>query len=472
MKASRTVILAASTLTLAGCVNLAPVYERGVPPIPAELPVEASASSSGAALHWEDVVVSAQLRDLIVQALAENRDLQVVAANVRVARAQLGTARSGFFPRLTADASAQEGGTFEDAASASQSFSDSASAGLGVTAWELDFFGRIASTRDAAREAYLASEEGQRAARIALVATICEAWLQLAADKELLALAEETVRSQSESFDLTRALLEAGAANELDVRRASASVQTARAQAAQFEALVRQDLNLLRFLVGADLPQGIAGSAVLTPEPLVTTIPVGASSEILLTRPDLIAAERQLRAANANIGAARAAYFPSISLTGSAGYVSADLSGLVGGDGTGGWRFGPGLSLPIFDGGARRSNLASTIAARDAALANYERAIQAAFRETADALAVAATIDTRLSALQQLAEDTDVTLSLSEERFKTGIDDYLAVLDAQREYYSGRQQLIAARLDRGRNSVALFRALGNWSETTETPRTP
>jgi multidrug efflux system outer membrane protein len=185
-----------------------------------------------------------------------------------------------------------------------------------------------------------------------------------------------------------------------------------------------------------------------------------------------MAAERQLRAANASIGAARAAYFPSISLIGSAGYVSADLSGLVGGDGTGGWRFGPSLSLPIFDGGARRSNLASTLAARDAALASYERSIQSAFRETADALAVAATIDARLSALQQLAEDTDITLSLSEERFKAGIDDYLAVLDAQREYYSGRQQLIAAQLDRGRNTVALFRALGNWSDTSQAPEAP
>ncbi len=472
MKTMRTAVLSVSVLALAGCVNLAPDYKRGAPSMPAQLPVDPAASSGSAALHWEDIVVAAPLRELIAVALIENRDLQVVAANVRVARAQLGLARSGLFPRFGADASVEEGGTFESSASPPQSFSDNASAGLSVTAWELDFFGRIANNQAAARESYFASEEGQRAARIALVASICEAWLQLAADKELLALAEETVRSQSESFDLTRELLDAGAANELDVRRASASVQTARAQAAQFEARVRQDLNLLRFLAGADLPEGIAGSAVLSPTPLVSKIPVGASSEILLARPDLMAAERQLRAANASIGAARAAYFPSISLIGSAGYVSADLSGLVGGDGTGGWRFGPSLSLPIFDGGARRSNLASTLAARDAALASYERSIQSAFRETADALAVAATIDARLSALQQLAEDTDITLSLSEERFKAGIDDYLAVLDAQREYYSGRQQLIAAQLDRGRNTVALFRALGNWSDTSQAPEAP
>lgn len=472
MTSLKTAALLPSLIVLTACVNLAPDYQRPLAPIPANLPTDAAVSGAAAPLHWDDIVVSAPLRSLIVQALTENRDLRVVAANVRVAKAQLGLARSGFFPRISAGASVQEGDTFDDNGTASQAFSDSSAASVGATAWELDFFGRVANSNTAARESYLASAEGERAARIALVGAICEAWLQLAADKELLALAEETVRSQSESFDLTRALLDAGAANELDVRRASASVQNAKAQAAQFQALVRQDLNLLRFLVGADLPAGTADAAQLSPSPLVVTIPVGASSDILLARPDIISAERQLRAANANIGAARAAYFPSISLTGSAGYVSADLSDLVGGDGAGGWTFGPSINLPIFDGGARWSNLSQSKASRDAALAAYESAIQGAFREAADALAVAATIDTRLSALQQLAEDTDITLSLSEERFRTGIDDYLTVLDAQREYYSGRQQLIAARLDRGRNTVALFRALGNWSDEAGAAGTP
>lgn len=215
-------------------------------------------------------------------------------------------------------------------------------------------------------------------------------------------------------------------------------------------------------LVGADLPEGIADAARLSPSPVSVGLPVNTSSDILLSRPDVAAAEHELIAANARIGAARAAFFPSISLTGSAGYISSDLSDLVGDGGVGGWSFDPNISVPIFDGGGRRGNLGAANAARDAALAQYESAIQSAFRETADALAVDGTIDARLVALTQLVDDTDVTLSLSKERFSSGVDGYLSVLDAQRENYSSRQQLIAARLDQGRNGIALFRALGNW----------
>jgi outer membrane protein, multidrug efflux system len=449
-------------LALSGCLSLAPDYERPSAPIPTSLPVPDSVSNTVVPLRWNDLIVSEPLRNLIVLALAENRDLQATAANVRAAKARLVAARGDLFPSVDASVSGREADTFDSADAGTQSFSDSASASVGTTAWELDFFGRISSNNAAALQNYLSSAEGERAAKLALVATISEAWLQLAADKELLALAEDTVSSQSESLDLTRALLDAGAANELDVRRASASVQTAKAQAAQYVAFVRQDLNLLRLLVGADLPEGIADAARLSPSPVSVGLPVNTASDILLSRPDVAAAEHELIAANARIGAARAAFFPSISLTGSTGYISGDLSDLVGDGGVGGWSFGPNISLPIFDGGGRRGNLGAANAARDAALAQYESAIQSAFRETADALAVSGTIDARLSALTQLVEDTDVTLSLSKERFSSGVDGYLSVLDAQRENYSSRLQLIAARLDQGRNGIALFRALGNW----------
>lgn len=464
MKSLSSLLVVPSLLVLTGCISLTPDYSRAPAPIPAALPASVPAETPAELLQWNDIVVSEPLRELIIIALEQNRDLRTTGANVRIAKARLMTARSGFFPLISANASAREGDTFDNAATTSQAFSDSVSASVGATAWELDFFGRIASNNEAALQSYLSSVEGERATKIALVSTICEAWLQLAADKELLRLAQDTVSSQTESLDLTNALLEAGAANELDARRASASVQTARAQASQFEALVRQDLNLLRLLAGADLPASTAENAVLSPSPLVASVPVGTSSDILLGRPDIMAAERLLLSANANIGAARAAFFPSISLTGSTSYVSADLSDLVGGDGTGGWSFGPNITLPVFDGGTRRGNLDVAKASRDAALYSYESAIQSAFRESADALAVSETIDARLEALRQLVEDTDVTLGLSNERFRSGIDDYLAVLDAQRENYSGRQQLIAARLDRGRNTVALFRAFGNWEE--------
>ncbi|MFN3910712.1 efflux transporter outer membrane subunit [Hyphomonas sp.] len=464
MKTHHALAVLPGLLALSGCLSLAPAYERVPAPIPNDLPETETARGPAAPLRWDELVVAPPLRELIVLALQENRDLRATAANVRSARAQLMIARGETFPSVTASASGREGDMFDSSDAGVQSFSDSASVTAGTTAWELDFFGRIASNNEAALQTYLASAEGERAAKLALVSTLGEAWLQLAADRALLALAEDTVSSQSESLELTRALLDAGAANELDVRRASASVQTARAQAAQYVALVRQDLNLLRLLAGTDLPAGTAEAAQLTPLPVVSGGRVNAPSEILLDRPDIMAAEHQLRATNARIGAARAAFFPSISLTGSAGYVSSDLTDLVGGDGAGGWSFGPNISLPIFDGGVRKGNLGAANSARDAALAQYESAIQSAFRETADALAVSGTIDARLDALTRLVEDTDVTLSLSKERFRSGVDGYLSVLDAQRENYSSRQQLIAARLDQGRNAIALFRALGNWDE--------
>ncbi len=462
MKSHQAIAVLPGLLALSGCLSLAPDYQRPPAPVPDTLPVSASSSGAVTPLRWNDLVVSEPLRNLIVLALAENRDLQATAANVRAAKARLVAARGDLLPSVDASLSSREADTFESANSGNQSFSDSTSASIGATAWELDFFGRIASNNAAALQSYLSSSEGERAAKLALVATISEAWLQLAADKELLTLAESTVSSQSESLELTRALLDAGAANELDVRRASASVQTARAQAAQYVALVRQDLNLLRLLVGTDLPEGLAESARLSPSPVSAALGNSVSSDILLSRPDVMAAEHDLMAANARIGAARAAFFPAISLTGSTGYVSSDLTDLVGGDGIGGWSFGPNISVPIFDGGGRRGNLEAANAARDAALAQYESTIQSAFRETADALAVSSTIGARLEALSQLVEDTDVSLSLSKERFSSGVDGYLSVLDAQRENYSSRQQLIAARLDQGRNGIALFRALGSW----------
>jgi len=457
-------LMATSLFALSGCMNLAPDYNRAPAPIPGVLTF-ANPVEEANPLQWGDIVVSDPLRQIITAALTENRDLRATAANVRAARARLVSVRANMVPLISASGSGREGDTFNTGDS-SQLFSDSASVQVGASAWEMDLFGRLANNNEAALQSYLASAEGERAMRISLVGSICEAWLQLAADKELLALARDTVANQSESLELTTALLETGAASELDMRRASASVQSARAQQAQFQAFVRQDMNLLRLLVGADLPEGALEQASLFPSPVIAAVPVSASSDILLSRPDIVAAEHQLLAANARIGVARAAYFPSISLTGSVGYASADLGDLFTGGGAGGWTFGPNVSLPIFDGGARRGNLDVAKANRDAALASYESAIQSAFRETADALQVTETIDTRLSALEQLTEDTEVTLYLSEERFKTGIDDYLTVLDAQREDYSSRQLLIAARLDRGRNTVALFRALGNWDGKT------
>ncbi|MAN67208.1 TolC family protein [uncultured Hyphomonas sp.] len=456
-----------SALILTGCVNLAPDYERPAAPVPMELPVSEPASAGVSTLAWQDIVQSEDLRTLIALSLEQNRDLRTVAATVEVARANLLTARSGFWPSFTASGSAQMGDSFQDDATYSSAFRDSSSAQIGVSAWELDFFGRVRNSNDAAMQTYLASVEGERATKISLVASVAEAWLQLAADQELLRLAEQTAGSQKESLDLTQALFDAGTASEIDLRRASASVASARAQAAEFRAIVRRDLNTLRYLVGTDLPPAIEARVQLSPSAVKLDLPVGQSSDVLLRRPDVIQAERNLLAANANIGAARAAYFPSVSLIGGAGVAGGDLTDLFEGDYASGWTFTPSISVPIFDFGTRRGNLDAARANADAALASYEGTIQQAFREVANALAVSETISSRLEALEQLADDTGVTLYLSQERFKSGLDDYLTVLDAQRENYNAQQELILANLDRGLNSLALYRSLAVWDASLE-----
>ncbi|KCZ85041.1 NodT family RND efflux system outer membrane lipoprotein [Hyphomonas adhaerens MHS-3] len=464
MRSNALLATALGTLMLAGCVNLAPAYQAGDLPVPADLPGATPDAAPAAPLLWNDVVTSPALKQVIGIALEQNRDLRATAANVRAARANLLVSRSALWPAVGASASAQTGDTFDEGTTGANRFDDSTYGQIGVSAWELDFFGRIRNLNDAALQAYLASEEGERAAKISLAGTVAETWMQLAADHELLKLANRTAESQTESLDLTRELFAAGTASELDVRRASASVARAQAQAAQYEAAVRRDVNALQLLVGAPLPTAILGEVSLLPAPVALNLPVGQSSLVLLERPDVRAAEARLRASNANIGAARAAYFPSISLTGGVGAASGSLDDLFNGDGSTGWTFTPAIDLPIFDFDRRRGNLDAARADADAALATYQSTIQQAFREVADAAAIADTIDRRLNALQQLAEDTQVTFELSGERFKSGLDGYLTVLDAQREYYSAQQQLIQANLENSLNSIALYKALGTWSE--------
>ncbi|WP_084398918.1 efflux transporter outer membrane subunit [Henriciella aquimarina] len=472
---SRTSLLmaaAGSALILSGCMTIREPYDRPEAPIPEALPVTDANGEEISPLVWQEVYQNPKLRELVGLALDENRDLRVAAANVQLARAQYGITRAQRLPTVTASGSVTEGGTFDDDdggfSGGGGGFGDNARASLGVTAYELDLFGRVANLNEAALQAYLASEEGERAAKISIAATVGELWMRLAADKAFLALAEDTVDVQSESLDLTRELFEAGVATELDVRRASSSVETARAQAAQFTAQVDQDLNALRFVVGTRLPDGVLEAAELSQSALDGDLPVGQSSLVLLKRPDVQQAERQLLSANANVGAARAAFFPTISLTGSIAYSSTQLDDLF--DGTAGWSVGPSVSLPIFDAGARQANLDVSEAQRQLAVANYEQAIQVAFQDTANALAVGRTIDDRVAALTRLVEDTAVTRDLSEERFQVGVDDYLSVLDSQQLYYDARQQLIQAELDRSLNTIALYRALGTWPEEDARPQ--
>jgi len=453
------------SVALAGCVNLAPAYDRVAAPVPDALPVSDADTGAADVRGWQDLVESDALESVIQLALENNRDLRSATARIAIAEAQYGITRAARLPTLSATGSAREAGAL-DGDDASAFLTDSAQAQLGVTAYELDLFGRVSSLNEAALQTYMSTVEGERSVKISLISSVAQSWLTLAADQERLRLAQETVESQGKSLALTRELFDSGVVTEIDVRRASASVETAKAQVAQFTGLVRQDVNALRLVVGANLPTNVAEQAVLSPSPIKDRLAVDAPSDILLNRPDVLSAERQLRAANANIGAARAAYFPTISLTGSAGYSSTGLDDLF--DGSGAWSIGPQLSLPIFDGGSRKANLGVSKANRDLALEQYEQSIQTAFRETADALAIAQTVDDRIDALRRLVEDTSVTLNLSQERFRVGIDDYFSVLDAQRDDYQSRQNLIGAELDRALNVVSLFRALGGGPVVTVT----
>ena len=449
---------------LAGCASLTPNYERPAAPISNSLPLT-SPTAPSKPLYWNELVTSPELASLIEMGLSENRDLRIAAANVRLARAQLNLSKADRLPTLAVSGSATEGGRITGDKTAGSSFySDSIFAQAGVSSYEIDLFGRLENREKSAFQSYLSTEAGARSIRISVVAAIMDAWMQLAADQALLDLAQETADNQQESLQLTQGLLDAGVANELDTRRASASMQSALADVAQSKALIMQDKNTLELLVGQQIPDQTFTAAKLAPYPVKTNIPVGMASSVLLNRPDIIAAEAALKAANADIAVARAAYFPSISLTGSAGGASFGLESLFNGGGALGWSFGPTISLPIFDAGRRDANLESARALENIALAQYEQSIQTAFKEASDALAVASTIDARLAALDQFTEDTDVTLFLSRERFKEGLDDYLSVLDAQRQDFTGRQQQILVQLQKGQNTTALYRALGTWTE--------
>jgi multidrug efflux system outer membrane protein len=414
---------------------------------------------------WRDFFVDTHLQALIAQALANNRDLRVAVLNVESARAQFHIQRaallpsinaSGIFTRQKVPSALEEGFP----SSIYQYYDVSA----GVSAFEIDLFGRVRSLSHAALETYLSQEESRRGAQLSLIAEIADAYLTLAADRDLQRLAASTLRSQQDSYALTQRSYDAGGVSGLDLAEARTTVETARADAARFDGNVAQDIDALTLLVGASpdpaqLPQGL-GSGIAG----LGELPAGLPSSVLLRRPDVLAAEHTLRSANANIGAARAAFFPSIDLTANVGSASTQLSGLFTA-GTGAWTFAPQVTVPIFEGGQLFGNLAAARAARGIALAQYEKSIQAGFREVADALALAASLVRQREAEQALTDATARAFQLSQQRHQAGRDSYLNVLDAQRSDYAAQQGLISVRLAEQQNRVALYRALGGgWLE--------
>ncbi len=454
-------VLMAAT-TLAGC-TLAPRYDRPALPVGAAWPTPtpgATSAVSGADIAWRDVFLDPRLQSVIALALEQNRDLRVAVANIEQARAQYRIQRANLLPAINASGGGSRSRTPASVSQTGQAeVTDQYSVSAGFSSYELDLFGRVRSLSDAALQSFFSTAETRRTVQISLISEVANAYLSLAADQDLLAITLDTLASREAGLDLNRKRFEAGAASELDLRQVQTLAEQARSDAAVARAQVEQDHNALRLLVGAEVPADLLPNGDLQRVAVLADIPAGLPSDVLVRRPDVLAAERTLQAQNANIGAARAAFFPRISLTGSTGAISPELGDLFGA-GTRSWSFAPQVVLPIFAGGANIANLRGAEASRDAALASYEKAVQTAFREVADALAVQATISDRVAAQERLVEAASVTQRLTQARYDRGVDSYLALLDAQRTFYAARQTLLQAQLARTANRVELYRALG------------
>ncbi len=450
------VLLLASTLAVTGC-SLAPKTVLPTPPVPQSWPVgDAYLLQSEAALpilSYQSIFTDPRLQALAEQALSNNRDLRVAYANVAAARAQARVTRAGQFPEIGISG----GAGYSDGGSTNGSGDFSLRGG--VTAFELDLFGKLANLAEADRNRALATEAASRTVRLALIANLAEAWATYGADRDLLKIAEDTAANARESVRLTKARLDGGVAPRTDLRQAEQILATAEDSIAQQRTALAQDENLIRLLVGGDVDRGLLPAGLSEVTPSVVELPAGVSSQILLRRPDVIEAEYALRAANADIGVARAQLFPSISLTGLLGFASNALSSLFD-SGSFNWSAGGDITAPIFDAGGRRAGVAVSEAQRDAALAGYESAIQTAFREVADALAVQGTIAERVRAAAANTAAAADTATLTDARYKGGVDSFLASLDAQRSLYAARRSEIATQLLLVQTRIALFRALG------------
>ena len=454
MKARAATLIAA--LLASGC-SMAPKYERPRGAAPAAFPTgeayPASANETLPAIDRAAIFKDPRLRAIMDQALANNRDLRVAAANILRARAQFSAQRAALFPELDATGQVQrtENATVNGT---------TVSGNLSVPAWEIDLFGRIQSLTTEAQERYFATEATSRATRLALLGDIASAWLGYAADKSLLTLAQSTAESARKTVELVGARLERGVANRTDYAQAQTILATAESDLARQKTLVAQDLNLLSLLVGApvdpqNLPDSIEQAGDTIGDPPTTT-----STEVLLRRPDVLSAEYNLRAANADIGAARAALFPRLSLSGLIGLASGSFESLFGDAGRSALQGTGTASYPIFRAGAGKANLNASKASRDAALATYEKSIQTAFREVSDALARRGTMEDQLGADTRRTTAAADAFRLSEARYRGGVDSFLVNLDSQRSLYAAQKTLVATRLEAARNRVTLYRTLG------------
>ncbi|SAL11040.1 RND efflux system outer membrane lipoprotein [Caballeronia udeis] len=472
-------IAAAVALFAAGC-TMAPKYERPAAPVDQTFPTggiynrqpdAASPASPGASaqekpavdIGWRDFFADARLQQIVAIALKNNRDLRVSMLNVAAARAQYQITRAQLMPTLDAVGSQTKQRTPANLSLPGQTLSTTYSVGVNAS-WEIDFFGRIQSLKDQALEQYFALAETRKAAEISLVSQVADQYLTMLSDDDLLIVTRNTLKTAEESYRITKLQFDNGVGTELAVRQSEGVVETAGANLQSQLRLRAQDENALVLLMGEPLPADLPPGLPLDSQNLLTDIPAGLPSDLLTRRPDIASAEHSLLAANANIGAARAAFFPKISLTGSFGTLSPTLGGLFK-PGSAAWSFAPQISIPIFEGGANLANLDVAQIQKRIEIATYEKAIQTAFREVADGLAARGTYDEQIKALELNVKSQSRSLELSDMRYRNGVDSYLAVLTAQTNLYTAQQLLIAARLNRATNLVDLYRELGGgWIE--------
>jgi multidrug efflux system outer membrane protein len=482
------IIASIAVAALSAC-TLMPHYQRPTSPVPDRWPADAggaaaaaSASISADQIGWRDFFTDPRLQRLMEIALENNRNLRIAVLNVAASEAQFRIQRGSLFPaisatgsglaeRLPANGALPLGGVGASGGSSTQVPGGSAAttfhyytAGIGFTNYELDLFGRERSLTTQAFEQYLAQSEAQRTTQISLVAEVATDYLALLADEALVKLTHETLQNEIESYELTMAMYQRDTATLLSLRQAESTVEAARASLAQYERQRAQDTHALALVLGQEIPTDLPPSKDMNTEGLLAQVPEGLPSNLLTQRPDILSAEHTLRGANANIGAARAAFLPSIQLTASGGTASNRLKGLFG-SGTGTWSFAPTITLPIFTGGRNRANLDLAHIEKNVAVAQYELTIQTAFREISDALSARSTYIDQRSAQQALvAADADA-YRLAEMRFRSGVDNYLATLDAQRSLYAAQQALVTVRQAELANQVTLYKALGGgWQQ--------
>jgi multidrug efflux system outer membrane protein len=480
MRRAAVVICAAAIAALSAC-TMEPHYARPAAPVGPTWNGNAAGAADKtdvADLGWRQFFPDPVLQRLIGLALANNRDLRVAVLNVQATQAQYRIQRADLFPTIAATGLEEVehypagvlGGSTTGASSGTSGVSSSPTVpggstfrffelGVGFTSYEIDLFGKVRSLNHAALEQYFASAETRRSSQLTLVAEVASAYLAILADETILKVTRETLDSQTASYDLTKKSLDAGTTTAVALRQAAQTVDTARANLAEYTRQAAQDRNALMLLIGVPIPEDIVFSTDINAQTMSADLPVGVPSEVLARRPDVLAAEHQLVSANADIGAARAAFFPSITLTGNYGTASTQLSGLFK-KGSSAWTFSPQISVPIFAGGANVANLDLSKIEKNVYIAQYEKALQTAFREVDDALAARGTLDDQLAAQRALLDDSSEAYRLADMRFRNGIDSFLPVLDAQRALYTAQQAVVSLELQRLQNMATLYKALG------------